>query len=141
MADDLAVRVLKLSQSWPAHEKHTVGGQLCRAALSAACNLVEATSRKSKKERLRFIEIADGSLREAGYLLSVVTRVGLVSTELGTTLAALHEEATSAMSRRRSSATSGLDKPSRQGKRRRQRAKEQARQPLMTDVAPPTPLS
>ena len=116
-ADALAEATFRATRRWPPHELHSLGSQLCRAALSVACNLVESTSRKSAKERLRFVEIADGSLREAGYALDFARRLGLYSADVEARLSALHAEASSAMARRRASAASTASTSSRRRKR------------------------
>lgn len=101
LTERLATRVLQVVERWRAHERHTLGGQLARAALSVSCNLVEATSRRSARERLRFVEIADGSLRETGHLLDVARRTGLVRPEVAEELGELHAGAKRIVARRR----------------------------------------
>ncbi len=82
----------------------TIGSQLQRAALSVPTNLVEGSSRASARERFRFIEIADGSLREAGYLIEFAERMGLWPPGVGAELRVLHAQATEALGRRRNTA-------------------------------------
>ena len=96
---------MRLTGGWPALEKHSVGGQLARAAVSVPCNLAESTSRASAKERHRFVEIADGSLREAGYLVGLAVRLGLVRAPDASELPALHARLTKLLAGQRARAS------------------------------------
>ena len=54
-----------------------------RAAVSAASNLVEGSSRNSRSEYLRFLEIAYGSLRELGYQADLAKRLEMAAPKIG----------------------------------------------------------
>jgi len=103
-ADELAERCVRLGAAWAPHVKHSVGAQLARAAVSVPCNLAESTSRASAKERHRFVEIADGSLREASYLLGLAQRLGLVGPADAPVIAELCARATKLLAGQRSRA-------------------------------------
>jgi four helix bundle protein len=107
-ADELAERVWRASDAMRTEDRRDLGSQLRRAALSVPCNLLEGSSRQSARERLRFVEIADGSLREAGYLLEFATRLGVLPPDLGPGLCALHAKVTGVVARRRQGASRGL---------------------------------
>ena len=51
-----------------------------RAAYSVAANIVEGIARRSLKERVHFLNIAEASLAEAGYCLHVAKRLGYIET-------------------------------------------------------------
>ncbi len=105
LATELAVVAQEVVEKWRPHERHSIGGQLCRAALSVSANLVEARSRRSAKERLRFVEIADGSLQETGHLIGVAAEMRLFAAGELERSRELHEAATLALARRRRGAT------------------------------------
>ena len=67
LADEIAVMIYEMTKALPKEELYGLTGQMRRAAVSAASNLVEGCSRNSRIEYLRFLEIAYGSLRELGY--------------------------------------------------------------------------
>ena len=60
-------------------DRWTLGGQLCRAAGSVPANIAEGNGRGSRREYIRFLTIAHGSLREVETHLEVGRRLGLVS--------------------------------------------------------------
>jgi len=130
-ADELAERCMRLVRGWPPLEKHSVGGQLARAAVSVPCNLAESTSRASAKERHRFVEIADGSLREAGYLVGLAGRLGLLRPPEAAELTDLHARATKLLAGQRARASA---RSLRQG--RAQRRARRSRRASPPDVTP-----
>jgi four helix bundle protein len=112
-ADELAEQVWRFADAMRSDDRRDLGSQLRRAALSVPCNLAEGSSRTSARERLRFIEIADGSLRETGYLLGFAARLGLLPPDVAPGLTALHETVTGIVARRRQGAARKLKKKSR----------------------------
>lgn len=63
-AVDLAALVYAFSKGFPADEKFGLVGQMRRAAVSVSSNLAEGSSRSSRQDFARFVEIAVGSLYE-----------------------------------------------------------------------------
>jgi len=112
-ADELAERVWRSTDAMRGDDRRDLGSQLRRAALSVPCNLVEGSSRNSARERLRFVEIADGSLRETGYLLGFAARLGLLPPDVASGLTALHETVRGIVARRRHGVAHRLKKKSR----------------------------
>ena len=53
-----------ITKSFPEDERFGLTSQIRRAMISVSCNIAEGTSRWSNKEKIRFIEIAYGSLME-----------------------------------------------------------------------------
>lgn len=81
VADDLAVEVDKLTQSFPKEELYGLTSQLRRAVASVPANIAEGASRSLKKEYLQFLYVARGSLAEADYHLHLACRLNYVDQE------------------------------------------------------------
>jgi four helix bundle protein len=78
-ADDLFIEVHSLThQRFPATERYEMGSQIRRCAYSVPANLVEGTAREHPRDRIRFFNIAIGSLRELGYGLHACMRLGYI---------------------------------------------------------------
>jgi four helix bundle protein len=90
-ADDLAFQIYKLTDSFPKHEQFGITSQLRRAALSIPTNIVEGYNRKGKKELVRFIEIALGSLAETEYLVEFSKKLGYITADITDTEALITE--------------------------------------------------
>src|SRR5580765_1294381 len=81
-ADDLFIKLHLLTLNhFPAFERFELGTQLRKAAYSVAANIVEGFARRYPRERLHFLNIAEGSLAEAGYCLHVARRLGYITSE------------------------------------------------------------
>jgi four helix bundle protein len=78
-ADELALKIYKITCNFPKDETYGLTSQLRRAALSIPTNMVEGYSRKGDKELARFVNISIGSLAEVEYLLSFARRLGYFS--------------------------------------------------------------
>ena len=63
--------IYKVSNYFPGHEKFAISSQVRRAAVSIYLNISEGCSRRSKSERIRFFEIARGSLVEVDAALDI----------------------------------------------------------------------
>jgi len=69
LADDLTVAVYERTRSFPREEIYGLTSLLRRAAYSVPANIVEGSSRESKKDYLHFLYIARGSLSETQYFI------------------------------------------------------------------------
>lgn len=81
-ADELALKIYKITVPFPKAEMFGITSQLRRAALSVPTNIVEGYARKSKKELAQFINIALGSLAETEYLLNFSKRLDYIKTDI-----------------------------------------------------------
>lgn len=79
LADDLTVAVYERTRSFPREEIYGLTSQLRRASYSVPANIVEGSSRESKKDYLHFLYIARGSLSETQYFVHLSRRLGYLS--------------------------------------------------------------
>jgi four helix bundle protein len=89
LADDLTVAVYERTRSFPKEEIYGLTSQLRRASYSVPANIVEGSSRESKKDYLHFLYIARGSLSETQYFIHLAERLRYLSSE---EVAKLHEQ-------------------------------------------------
>ena len=68
-AHKLCLDVYALIPQFPIEERFCLCSQIRRAAYSVPMNLVEGNSKRSWKEKARYVEIAEGSLEELDYQL------------------------------------------------------------------------
>ncbi len=86
LADDLTVAVYERTRSFPREEIYGLTSQLRRASYSVPANIVEGSSRESKKDYLHFLYIARGSLSETQYFIHLACRLGYLEREESETL-------------------------------------------------------
>ncbi len=89
LADDLTVAVYERTRSFPKEEIYGLTSQLRRASYSVPANIVEGSSRESKKDYLHFLYIARGSLSETQDFIHLAGRLRYLSSE---EVAKLHEQ-------------------------------------------------
>src|ERR1700736_2306935 len=81
LADDLTVAVYEHTRSFPRDEIYGLTSQLRRASYSVPANIVEGSSRESKRDYLHFLYIAHGSLAETQYFVHLARRLDYLSSE------------------------------------------------------------
>lgn len=79
MAMDLASFVYAVTEDFPAREHYGLAQQIRRSAISIPSNLAEGHGRTGGRDRLRFMEIAKGSLFELETQMELAARLGYVS--------------------------------------------------------------
>ncbi|MBO5594175.1 MAG: four helix bundle protein [Prevotella sp.] len=73
--------VYQLTKKFPSTELHGLSNQIQRAAVSIPSNIAEGMGRFSIKDRIRFIDISNGSLMEVMCQLEIAHRLGYISDE------------------------------------------------------------
>src|SRR5947208_10871141 len=86
LADDLTVAVYERTRLFPREEIYGLTSQLRRAAYSVPANIVEGSSRESKRDYLHFLYISRGSLSETQYFIHLSRRLGYLSPEVADNL-------------------------------------------------------
>jgi len=76
------VRILyDTTRTFPREEEFGLKAQIRRAAVSVPSNIAEGLTRKSRNDRLRFLNIADGSLSEIDTQLEIARMLGMMNDE------------------------------------------------------------
>ena len=68
-AHQVVLRVYQLTADFPQWENYGLCSQLRRAAVSVAGNIAEGFRRRGRADKLRLLNIAEGSLEECRYYL------------------------------------------------------------------------
>ena len=79
LAVDYAVDMYEATGTLPPDERFGLCSQLRRAALSISSNIAEGNGRTHSRDRVRFVEIANGSLMETVSQLCVASKLGFIS--------------------------------------------------------------
>lgn len=74
----LVTSIYHLSAEFPPQEKNGLTNQLRRASVSVPSNIAEGMGRFSIKERVHYLEIANGSLMEVMCQLEVALQLGYI---------------------------------------------------------------
>jgi four helix bundle protein len=78
LSRDLTIMIYKLSSNFPKTEQYGIANQIRRASFSISNNLAEGSSRTTNKEKIRYIEIAFGSLLEVLNILILSVELKLI---------------------------------------------------------------
>jgi len=81
-AHQFVLGVYRLTESFPDREKFGLAHQIRRAAVSVAANIAEGFGKRSRAEKARFLNIAEGSLEECRYYLILAHDLGYGETDL-----------------------------------------------------------
>ncbi len=73
---DLAIECYRITKTFPQDEKFAIVQQIRRAAVSVHLNLAEGSSRRSEMERIRYYEIARGSVIEIDTAFGIAVELG-----------------------------------------------------------------
>jgi four helix bundle protein len=66
-AHKFVLNVYEVSAGFPDHERYCLTSQFRRAAISVPANIAEGYRRTSAQEKVRFLNISEGSLEECRY--------------------------------------------------------------------------
>ena len=78
----LVLEIYKTTEQFPKEEIYCLTSQIRRASISIPANIAEGFARKGIKDKLRFYNIAQGSLNEIGYYLILSDELGYANTSL-----------------------------------------------------------
>ena len=77
-AHDFVLLVYNTTRTFPEWEKHRLCSQFERAAVSIAANIAEGYKKLSRADKLRFMNIAQGSLEECRYYVILSRDLGYI---------------------------------------------------------------
>jgi len=80
-AHQFVLGVYGLSAKFPKTEIYGLTSQLRRSAVSVPANIAEGFTKRTKPDKLRFLNMAQGSLEECRYYLILVNDLGYARTE------------------------------------------------------------
>ena len=80
-AHQFVLAVYKLTQEFPKQETYGLVSQMRRAAVSIPANIAEGFRKRSRVDKARFMNIAEGSLEESYYYLILAPDLGYGRTE------------------------------------------------------------
>src|SRR5207248_4247130 len=79
-AHELVLAIYPLTAAFPRQETYGLSLQMRRAAVSVPANIAEGFRRRSRTEKARFLNIAEGSLEETRYFLILARDLGYADT-------------------------------------------------------------
>lgn len=92
-AHEFVLSVYQATSAFPESEKFGLCSQFCRAAVSIPANIAEGYKKLGKSDKLRFINIAQGSLEECRYYIILSKDLGYISNDGYMQLNCILEEA------------------------------------------------
>lgn len=79
-AHQLVLEVYKLTAKFPNSEVYALTSQCRRAAVSIPANIAEGFTKSTKPEKIRYLNISQGSLEEMRYYLVLAADLGYAQT-------------------------------------------------------------
>jgi four helix bundle protein len=80
-AHELVLAIYRLTAEFPKHETYGLVSQMRRAAVSVAANIAEGFRKRTRPDKVRFLNTAEGSLEESRYYLILAHDLGYCDTE------------------------------------------------------------
>jgi len=78
-AKELVIQIYHITKTFPKEENYILVSQMKRAAISIISNIAEGNQRRSKKDKIRFLNIAQGSLIELGCQLEIALELKFIN--------------------------------------------------------------
>jgi len=75
-AHQFVLSIYRLSEGFPKREIYGLTSQIRRASISIPANIAEGFKKKTKPDKARFMNIAQGSLEECRYYLILIEDLG-----------------------------------------------------------------
>jgi four helix bundle protein len=75
-AHALVLDIYKITKDFPKEEMYCLTSQIRRSSISVAANIAEAFKKKSPADKLRILNISQGSLSETEYFLILAQDLG-----------------------------------------------------------------
>ena len=79
-AHEFVLATYRITGTFPDREKYGLSTQMRRAAVSIAANIAEGFGKRTRPEKARFLNIAEGSLEESRYYLILTQDLGYAET-------------------------------------------------------------
>ncbi len=86
LADELALDVYLHTRNFPRDERFGLTSQMRRCAVSVPSNIVEGSARSTQADYLRFLDIAQGSVCELEYQISLAKRLEYLKEDVASIL-------------------------------------------------------
>ena len=75
-AHEFVLAVYRFTESFPEREKYGLAHQMRRAAVSIPANIAEGFGKRTRADKARFLNIAEGSVEECRYYLILAQDLG-----------------------------------------------------------------
>jgi len=91
-AHEFVLEVYKVTRDYPMEERFALCSQFQRAAVSIPANIAEGYKKLSKADKLRFLNISQGSLEECRYYIILSRDLSYISVKTNNELTGTLEE-------------------------------------------------
>ena len=89
---ELVTEIYSITKAFPEQEKYCLISQMTRAAISIPSNIAEGAARKTRKEFMQYLHIAQGSISELDTHLEIAKRLNYVTEDRVSSLDMLMEK-------------------------------------------------
>jgi four helix bundle protein len=80
-AHELVLAIYQFTAAFPKQETYGLSQQMRRAVISIPANIAEGFRKRSKADKVRFLNMAEGSIEESRYYLILAQDLGYGETE------------------------------------------------------------
>ena len=91
-AHEFVLEIYKVTRDYPMEERFALCSQFQRAAVSIPANIAEGYKKLSKADKLRFLNISQGSLEECRYYIILSRDLSYISVKTNNELTGTLEE-------------------------------------------------